>query len=100
MMNARKHVELLAYSLVTWLTFYILGLPEYYQQWYLWAKIVIVLLVTAMYFSGDALYAGTLLDQRSVYREFVLARTLSDRSVVRLRLHSPGPGIRDWGSAS
>lgn len=49
-MNARKHVELLVYSFVTWLTFYILGLPEYYQQWYLWAKVAVVFLVTGLYF--------------------------------------------------
>lgn len=49
-MNARRHAQLLAYSFVTWLSFYVVGLPDYYQQWYLWAKIVIVIAVTAMYF--------------------------------------------------
>lgn len=48
-MNARKHAELLAYSFLTWLTFYIIGLPEYYQQWYPWAKVAVVILVTAAY---------------------------------------------------
>lgn len=49
-MNARKHFQLLAYSFVTWLSFYLLGLPEYYQQWYFWAKVAILFIVTAMYF--------------------------------------------------
>ena len=38
-MNIKKHCQLLAYSFLTWLSFYLLGLPEYYQQWYLWAKV-------------------------------------------------------------
>lgn len=49
-MTAKKHLELLVYSFVTWLSFYIIGLPEYYQQWYDWAKVVIVILVTLIYF--------------------------------------------------
>lgn len=49
-MTPKKHLQLIAYSFVTWLTFYIIGLPEYYQQWYLWAKIGIVALVTIVYF--------------------------------------------------
>ncbi|MEL7061926.1 MAG: hypothetical protein AAGN46_18005, partial [Acidobacteriota bacterium] len=48
-MSAKRHLELLAYSFVTWLTFYIIGLPEYYQQWYFWAKVMVVVLVTVMY---------------------------------------------------
>lgn len=49
-MTLKKHAQLLMYSFVTWFTFYLLGLPEYYQQWYLWAKVVIVFAVTAVYF--------------------------------------------------
>ncbi len=49
-MTPKKHGQLLAYSFVTWLTFYIIGLPEYYQQWYLVAKVMILILVTALYF--------------------------------------------------
>ena len=49
-MSTKKHFQLLLYSFVTWLSFYLLGLPEYYQQWYLWAKIAILIAVTAMYF--------------------------------------------------
>lgn len=49
-MTARKHIELLLYSFATWLTFYLIGLPEYYQQWYLWAKIAVVIGVTLAYF--------------------------------------------------
>ena len=32
------------------MTFYLIGLPDYYQQWYLWAKICVVILVTVLYF--------------------------------------------------
>ena len=35
---------------MTWFAFYLIGLPEYYQQWYLWAKVAILILVTLMYF--------------------------------------------------
>ena len=49
-MTTRKHLQLLVYSFITWLSFFLLGLPAYYQQWYLWAKLAIVPLVTAMYF--------------------------------------------------
>ena len=49
-MSTKKHAELLVYSFVTWLTFYLIGLPDYYQQWYLWAKICVVILVTVLYF--------------------------------------------------
>ena len=45
-----KHFQLLLYSFVTWLTFYLIGLPEYYQQWNFEAKILILPLVTASYF--------------------------------------------------
>ncbi|MAZ89600.1 MAG: hypothetical protein CL693_18355 [Cellvibrionaceae bacterium] len=49
-MTKTKHLKLLIYSFLTWLSFYLLGLPEYYQQWPLWAKLVIVPVVTALYF--------------------------------------------------
>lgn len=49
-MTKGKHLKLLIYSFITWLSFYLIGLPEYYQQWPLWAKLVILPLVTAMYF--------------------------------------------------
>ncbi|MFN3189354.1 MAG: hypothetical protein ACE361_02435 [Aureliella sp.] len=49
-MTPRKHITLLVYSFITWFTFYLIGLPEYYQQWYFWAKVVIVIGVTWMYF--------------------------------------------------
>lgn len=49
-MTAKKHIQLLIYSFITWLSFYLLGLPEYYQQWYLWAKLLILPLVTILYF--------------------------------------------------
>jgi hypothetical protein len=46
----KLHLGLLFYSFITWLSFYLLGLPEYYQQWYLWAKLIILPAVTLMYF--------------------------------------------------
>ena len=49
-MTIKKHIQLTLYSFVTWLTFYLVGLPEYYRQWYLWAKLLILPLVTALYF--------------------------------------------------
>lgn len=49
-MNISKHFQLTAYSFFTWLSFYLIGLPEYYQQWPFWAKVVILFLVTALYF--------------------------------------------------
>lgn len=48
-MAAKKHIQLLVYSFLTWLSFYLIGLPEYYQQWYFWAKVLIVILVTVLY---------------------------------------------------
>ena len=49
-MPLMQHLKLLAYSFVTWLTFYLIGLPDYYQQWYDWAKGGIVIGVTLLYF--------------------------------------------------
>ena len=49
-MPLKKHGQLLIYSFTTWFSFYVPGLPDYYQQWYLWAKVVILIAVTAMYF--------------------------------------------------
>ena len=46
----KQHMQLLGYSFLTWLSFYLLGLPEYYQQWPLWAKWLILVAVTWMYF--------------------------------------------------
>lgn len=49
-MTSKQHLQLLLYSFITWLSFYLVGLPEYYQQWPLWAKLVVLPLVTALYF--------------------------------------------------
>ena len=49
-MTLNKHVQLFAYSFFTWLSFYLIGLPEYYQQWPTWAKLILVPIVTALYF--------------------------------------------------
>ena len=50
MTTLQRHGALLLYSFVTWLTFYLIGLPEYYQQWYFEAKVVVVIAVTLLYF--------------------------------------------------
>jgi len=49
-MTARKHLELLLYSFITWFAFYLLGLPDYYQSWYFELKVAICILVTIVYF--------------------------------------------------
>ncbi len=49
-MDVARHLQLLIYSFITWLLFYLIGLPEYYQQWPLWAKLVILPVVTTLYF--------------------------------------------------
>lgn len=49
-MSIQQHTQLLVYSFLTWLTFYIIGLPDYYQSWPLWGKLLLLPLVTAMYF--------------------------------------------------
>ena len=49
-MNLVKHIQLTLYSFVTWLTFYLVGLPYYYQQWPFWLKLTILPAVTAIYF--------------------------------------------------
>ena len=46
----RKHLELLVYSFLTWLTFFLLGLPDYYQSWPFVGKVVLVFAVTWLYF--------------------------------------------------
>ena len=46
----KTHLQLLAYSFITWLSFYLVGLPDYYQQWHPLAKLTILPLVTALYF--------------------------------------------------
>lgn len=51
-MSLKKHFELLAYSFITWLTFYLIGLPDYYQSWPFWLKVAIVPVVTLGYFPG------------------------------------------------
>ncbi len=49
-MSLAMHVRLAIYSFITWLTFYLIGLPDYYQSWPLWSKIVICIAVTLAYF--------------------------------------------------
>lgn len=49
-MNFKQHAKLLIYSFLTWLTFYLLGLPDYYQRLPIAIKSLLVIAVTAIYF--------------------------------------------------
>jgi len=49
-MHLKKHAFLLIYSFLTWLTFYLLGLPDYYQRLPIPVKALLVIIVTALYF--------------------------------------------------
>lgn len=50
MMSNALHLRLFLYSFVTWLTFYIFGLPDYYQSWPFTAKVMLCVFVTVAYF--------------------------------------------------
>ena len=49
-MSAYVHAKFLVYSFLTWLLFYLIGLPDYYQSWPFWSKVVLVVFVNAIYF--------------------------------------------------
>ena len=49
-MQFNQHSQLLAYSFLTWLVFYLLGLPDYYQRLPISIKTLLVIAVTAIYF--------------------------------------------------
>ena len=49
-MTLKKHIQLTIYSSLGWLGFYIVGLPDYYQQWYFWAKLASIPLLTLAFF--------------------------------------------------
>ena len=49
-MSTRQHLFLLVYSFMTWLSFYLAGLPDYFQQWSTWLKLLGLPVVTALYF--------------------------------------------------
>lgn len=77
-MSLQRHAKLLGYSFATWLTFYLIGLPEYYQQWYFWAKVIAVVGLTLAYFPM-ARFSLKLFwdDQRHFRNSFVLALYLT-----------------------
>lgn len=62
MTQPRKHLYLILYSFVTWLVFYIIGLPEYYQHWFFEAKVAAVVAVTLIYFPWGRYCLKTLWD--------------------------------------
>ncbi len=35
-MTASKHAKFVIYSFLTWLIFYLIGWPDYYQSWPFW----------------------------------------------------------------
>ena len=49
-MSRALHLKFLIYSFLTWLLFYRIGLPDYYQSWPFWSKVVLCILVTVAYF--------------------------------------------------
>lgn len=53
-MTITQHLKLFVYSFATWLTFYLIGLPDYYQSWWFEAKLAICVLVTLAYFPVTA----------------------------------------------
>ena len=53
-MTAYRHLQLLLYSFATWLAFYLIGLPDYYQSWYFGLKVLICVLVTVAYFPATS----------------------------------------------
>ena len=61
-MSASMHCRLIAYSFVTWLSFYLIGLPDYYQSWPFWGKVVLCVLVTLLYFPVTAYSLRTFWD--------------------------------------
>ena len=48
-MPLKKHGTLLAYSAITWLAFYLVGLPDYYQSWPTNIMIVVCIALTLLY---------------------------------------------------
>ena len=49
-MHINQHANLLVYSALTWLVFYLLGLPDYYQRLSISVKGLLVVAVTLIYF--------------------------------------------------
>ena len=49
-MSFEKHGKMLIYSFGTWLTFYLIGLPDYYQRLSVETKSLLIIIVTALYF--------------------------------------------------
>ena len=45
-MPALVHAKFIVYSFATWLLFYLIGLPDYYQSWPFWSKVVLCVVVT------------------------------------------------------
>jgi len=61
-LSPARHARFLLYSFVTWLTFFLIGLPDYYQGWPFWAKVVLCIAVTLMYFPATAWSLRTFFD--------------------------------------
>ena len=53
-MTPSHHLFFIHYSFFTWATFYLVGLPDYYQSWPFAAKLILVILVNLAYFPATA----------------------------------------------
>jgi cytochrome c biogenesis protein ResB len=53
-MTPAHHLYFTPYSSLAWATFYLLGLPDYYQSWPFIAKLILVILVNLAYFPATA----------------------------------------------
>lgn len=77
-MTFNLHLKLLIYSFLTWLAFYLVGLPEYYQHWPFWAKLLALPGVTALYFPVTQYSLNTFWsDGRHFHNSFWLALYLT-----------------------
>lgn len=96
-MSVKKHLQLLVYSFVTWFTFYLIGLPDYYQSWWFEVKVAICVLVTLAYIPGTYYTLKTFWDDgehltNSLWLAFYLTVPLFTYGSVASRLQR----VRHW----
>ena len=61
-MTLSLHLKFVLYSFCTWLVFYLIGWPDYYQSWPFWSKVILCFVVTAIYFPIGAYSLGRFWD--------------------------------------
>ena len=77
-MTPALHLKFALYSFATWLLFYLIGWPDYYQSWPLWSKFVLCVVVTGIYFPITAYSLRTIWrDGRHVKNAYWLALYLT-----------------------